>query len=484
MSGHNAVPERSPRYREAAAYYRALLRPHFRGRRWLIFGGPVAGLAPLANELSHLGGERPYLLGSCLGTGDLPGPDFAEVESFGLQADSIREEFASYESLLRDVPAATARAIERWDPECRARATGLIAMSVIPDVAGRPTYGGRRNEWLALEDKTQIDEFWRAADVACVPSEVVPLSDDAVRAAIDRLDRGAGVVLAGDARDGIHGGAESVRPIWNETHLPAALQELAEHHAAVRVMPYLEGQPCSIHGVVFPDGVSVFRPVELVTLSHREVGRFQYAGLSTFWDPPASEREAMRALARKVGLALAKHHQYRGPFAIDGVLGAEGFRPTELNSRFGAGLGPQAFAVPTLPLSSLCLAATEGEALDYRPEWLEAIVCEEADAHRSGRGSAWLKQPCDRAARHAIVETDAGYRTAREGETPDASVSVGPSAIGTFVNFVPAPDRLTPGCALAPRVAQAFQWADRELGMPIGGGTAAVEAHPTELAQR
>ena len=482
------MPDRSSRYQEAAAYYRGLLRPSFRGRRWLLFGGPVVGLVPLAHELRHLGGERPFLLGSCLGTGELPAPDFAETASFDLHVASIREEFTRYESLLRRVPAETAQAIERWDPEGRARATGLISMSVVPDVAGRTTYGGRRSEWLALEDKTYIDEFWRAAGVACVPSEVVALTNDAVRAAIDRLDRGAGVVLAGDARDGIHGGAEGVRPIWNEAHLAAALHELRDHHASVRVMPYLEGQPCSIHGIVFPNGasvgVSVFRPVEMVTLSHRETGRFQYAGLSTFWDPPTPAREAMRALARQVGQALAQHHHYRGPFAIDGVLCAEGFRPTELNSRFGAGLGPQAFAVPTLPLSSLCLAASEGEALDYRPELLEAIVTEEADKQRSGRGSAWFAEPCERPGQHALVETQEGYRSAREGETPDATVLVGPSAIGTFVNFVPDADRLAPGGALAPRVALAFQWADRELGMSIGGGTAAVASDTSDPPAR
>ena len=477
MNGRDAGPsERGPEYEEAAAYYRALLKPLFRGRRWLLFGGPTVGLVPLANELKRLGAERLFLLGSCPGTGDAPDADFAETASFDLRVANLREEFSRYESLLRQVPDSIAQAIDSWDPECGARATGLIAMSAIPDVAGRRTYAGRKPEWIALEDKTRIDAFWRRTGVPCLASEVVALERDALRAAIERLDDGSGVVLAGDARDGIHGGAQGVRPVWTERHLENAFEELSRHHSAVRVMPFLDGQPCSIHGVVFPDGVSVFRPVEMVTLVDREAGRFQYAGLGTFWDPPDTDREFMRSLARRVGDALRDDVGYSGPFAIDGVLCAEGFRPTELNSRFGAGLGPLAYAVPTLPLSSLCLAATEGEVLDYRPEWLEAIVVEQADRHRSGRGSAWLDSPCSEMQHHDVVETPDGYRRARKGETADASIVLGPGAIGGFMSFVPSPARHAPGPALAPRVARAFEWANRELGTRIAGGAPAEAA--------
>lgn len=463
------TPEWGPDYEKAAAYYRALLKPVFGGRRWLLFGGPVLGLVGFASELKQLGAERPFLLGSCMGTGTLPDDDFAETASFDLRVANIREEFSAYESLLRRVPDATARAIDRWDPEGQARAAGLIALSVIPDVAGRDSYGGRKPEWVALEDKTRIDAFWRTAEVACVASEVVRLERDAVRAAIDRLDDGAGAVLAGDARDGIHGGAQAVLPVWSESQLESALQSLAPHHSEVRVTPYIEGQPCSIHGIVFPDGVSVFRPVELVTLIDRAAGRFQYAGLGTFWDPPAADREFMRSLARRVGEALREHVGFRGPFAIDGVLSREGFRPTELNSRFGAGLGPLAAAVPTLPFSSLCLAATEGEPLEFRPQWLEEIVVAEADRRRSGRGSAWFERRGEQIERYSLVETVGGYRSAEEGEAEDATIMIGPGAIGSFLNFVPAPGCVKPGAALAPRVARAFEWADRELGTQIGG---------------
>ena len=64
----------------------------------------------------------------------------------------------------------------------------------------------------------------------------------------------------------------------------------------VRVMPFLEGIPTSIHGIVLPDGVVVLRPVELITL--RRGRQLVYAGCGTYWDPPDAVRDEMRAAAR------------------------------------------------------------------------------------------------------------------------------------------------------------------------------------------
>ena len=82
-------------------------------------------------------------------------------------------------------------------------------------------------------------------------------------------------------------------------------------------------------------------------------------------------------------------------------------------------------------------------------------------------------RPCEQTQGYSLVETSSGYRSAEPGETPDASVVTGPGAIGGFLAFVPEPARLKPGPALAPRVARAFEWADRELGTEIGGAAPA-----------
>ena len=53
----------------------------------------------------------------------------------------------------------------------------------------------------------------------------------------------------------------------------------------------------------------------------------------------------MRALARRVGAALRDQVGFRGSFSIDGVLAEEGFLPTELNPRLGAGMNTLAGAL-------------------------------------------------------------------------------------------------------------------------------------------
>src|SRR5690606_4075064 len=106
---------------------------------------------------------------------------------------------------------------------------------------------------------------------------------------------------------------------------------LAEEAHRVRVMPFLDGIPCSIHGIVFDDAVSVLRPCEMVALRRPGRSDLYYAGMGSTWDPPAAARADMRALCRRVGEHLRRTVGYRGVFTVDGVLTRDGFRPTELN---------------------------------------------------------------------------------------------------------------------------------------------------------
>ena len=95
---------------------------------------------------------------------------------------------------------------------------------------------------------------------------MVAAEPEALRAAAGRLDRGAGTAWAGDARQGFNGGAQLLRWVRGEEDAAEAARFLAERCDRARVMPFLEGIPCSIHGMVFPGGVAAFRPVEMVTL--------------------------------------------------------------------------------------------------------------------------------------------------------------------------------------------------------------------------
>ena len=114
-----------------------------------------------------------------------------------------------------------------------------------------------------------------------------------------------------------------------DTDAAEAIELFTHSTRHVRVMPFLEGVPCSIHGFVLTDGVAAFRPVEQLVLRTPGGSRFTYAGVSTWWDPTQADRAEMRTAATGVGEFLGDRYGLRGGFAVDGVLTADGFLPTE-----------------------------------------------------------------------------------------------------------------------------------------------------------
>jgi hypothetical protein len=127
-----------------------------------------------------------------------------------------------------------------------------------------------------------------------------------------------------------------------------------------------------------------------------------------------------------------------------------------------------AASLPGLPFTPLALAAAEGLDLDWRPELLEEAVVSAAD--RSRQGGAWTVGTGTRAGteKHPLVEEAGRFRPAREGEEPDATAVVGPSASGAFVRVLPAAGRLRPGPPLAPWAVRALAAADLHLGTGVG----------------
>jgi hypothetical protein len=122
----------------------------------------------------------------------------------------------------------------------------------------------------------------------------------------------------------------------------------------------------------------------------------------------------MRDLARRVGAGLRERVGYRGAFTVDGVLAAEGFLPTELNPRLGAGLSMMTMDLPGLPVSLL-----------------------------------------DRA-------------LAEDGRRADGVLSFGPSRVGGFVRLALDPGRVPVGRSVAPLAVAAFALADERFGTGIG----------------
>jgi hypothetical protein len=54
------------------------LRPVFAGRKVVLTGGPLAALTGTCRRVRELGAERPFLLATGMGTGEVPGADEAE----------------------------------------------------------------------------------------------------------------------------------------------------------------------------------------------------------------------------------------------------------------------------------------------------------------------------------------------------------------------------------------------------------------------
>ena len=279
---------------------------------------------------------------------------------------------------LHEPTEAMVDAIESFDPSADAIVIGTF-LSTASQLVGRPMVASRRPEWLALEDKVVVDEFWDRAGVDRQPSRVVPL-DETTRVASE-VDRGDGTVWAADAREGFHGGATQTYWVRDDSSLARALEGLRPVCDSVRVMPFLEGIPCSIHGIVLPDGVAVLRPVEMVTL--RREHDLVYAGCATYWDPDPLVREHMRTVARLVGARLRDEVDFRGTFTVDGVVAADGFWPTELNPRFGAGIMTIArgAGIPMVLVNDLIVG---GHDIGRTAVALEADVVAHGDARRGG----------------------------------------------------------------------------------------------------
>jgi hypothetical protein len=444
-----------------------VLRPLFAGRKVVVTGGPLAALTGLCRRLRELGAERPFLLATGMGTGEVPGPEEAEWCVVELRAPDVVAEIRAAMRLLRLLPHDVVEALDRWDPDRRALVLSP-PFNELPRVAGRRAYGPRRPEWRRLEDKVVVDRLWDDLGVTRAPSEVVAAEPAALRAAARRLDRGAGTAWAGDARQGFHGGAFCLRWVRGEQDAAEAAAFLAARCDRVRVMPFLEGIPCSIHGVVFPDAVATFRPVEMVTLRRPGSNRLRYAGAATFWDPPDEDREVMRDLARRVGAGLRQRVGYRGAFTVDGVLAAEGFLPTELNPRLGAGLATMTRDLPDLPVSLLDRALIEGERLAFAADDLERQVLAVADRTRAGGAWTVTHAGADATRELPVVFEDGACRPAADGRPADGVLSFGPSGVGGFVRLALDPARVPAGPPVGPLAVAAFALADERFGTGIG----------------
>ena len=446
----------------------ARLGERYAGRPVLIAPGVLAGAAATVGWMRELG-CRVLAVATARGAGPVPGPPECEVVEVTPPATaSVTEELRALDRLAHALPPHVVAAVEAFDPE--RRGTWLANPFITSDVPilGRPVAGGRPAAFLALEDKLRAEEVWAAAGVPTAPHRVVPVEAAALARASAEVAGPLGTVWSGDNREGFNGGGNYVRWVVDDHDRATALSFFASRCDQVRVMPFLDGVPCSIQGYVLPDGTADLRPVEIAMLRSDAERRFLYGGIGSTWDPPAADREEMREAVRRVGAHLQAAHGYRGAFGIDGVLSAEGFRPTELNTRMSAGL-TLVTGIDQRFFTLLQHHLLAGLDTGLRAADVEALV-PLMDARRSGRVVAIAE-----GARLGRVESypvawdgRAFHRT--EDETGSTFVAAD-TASGVFAKVEPC-TALVPGRRLAPLSAALLAHVDRTYGS--GFGTLAV----------
>lgn len=402
-------------------------------------------------------GSEPLLVAAHEGTGELPPGDIVYTRSGGNTiVESIREFFAAVERPSPEVQAA----VDTFDPDGSARVLAE-PFATARTMLGRPTFGVRRAQWAAWEDKMRVDRLWDELGIAHAPYRIVPPLE-APTAARD-LEADLGTVWVADNSGGWHGGAEYVKWVSGPAEYEEMVGWFEVRAQRVRVMPFLDGLPASIHGWVTNSGVAVFLPVEILMLRPSDRSGFVYAGVSTLWSAPERETGEMRDVARRVGEALSVSDGYRGPFGIDGILTADGFRPTELNPRMSAGAGVQLGSVD-LPLGLLMRCEIEG-LVEVEHEWLEdaAISQRKPKIH--------LGKVIDKKVGKSMMLGWAAGGELIETDDPADSIGklvAGPSTIGSYIVGEFDVEKVGIGKAVGSLAADALNLASAkwDLGLP------------------
>jgi hypothetical protein len=387
---------------------------------------------------------------------------------------NVTEEMRVLDDLARHLPDHAVAAVEAFDPDRQGVWVGGPFVTTDEPVLGRPVVSGRPQAFLALEDKLLADAIWEAAGVARAPYEIVPVDRDALADATEGLSGPLGAVWSGDTKQGFNGGGDYVRWVRDEGDQQRAVAWFLPRCDRVRVLPFLDGVPCSIHGIVLPDGTAALRPVEISILRDEATRTFRYGGLSTYWDAPPPDRVEMRTAARKVGEHLREHHGYRGAFGIDGVLTAEGFRPTELNTRASAGF-TQVTQIDRKLFSLLQDALVLGQDPGVRVADVEALL-PLIDAEPGGRAVALAKDVVVGDVTEALTWDGHSFEISSQDPGVDAEdvLVMADTPAGLFAKVQPC-SALAPGVRLSTVNLALYDLLRREYGVDLGDLTAAPD---------
>jgi predicted ATP-grasp superfamily ATP-dependent carboligase len=429
------------------------------GRRWIVTPDVAAGGTATVDRLKEWGASGVMVVAGIEGLGDLPSADrtFYTRTSGATMMEGIR----AFQAYLDNPTPELLEAVDAFDPTGEALILdfGFLHMDGID---WRKAYGARRPEWTDLENKMTVDQLWDEAGIRRAAYRTVALADAA--AASQELAGQLGTVWVADNSSGWHGGGEYTRWVMDSSDVADATAWFTGNADRVRVMPFLDGLPCSIHGFVTHNGVAVFRPIEMVILRHVDRPAFLYAQAGNFWDPPAAVVNEMRDVAIRVGSVLSAKYNYLGAFGIDGVCTPEGFRPTELNPRISTGHEIQARAAD-LPIADIQRLMIEGDITIDAAD-LEDTVVAAVQGKRHGGAILPLADPYEPDATGFVFE-DGGLRAVPIDEPNDGTMRLGPSAFGSIVLIRFDPERTPVGPSLAPRTIATFQFAAELWGVDV-----------------
>ena len=450
-------------------YYRQLLAPIVGARPWIVAMDVLVPAVRYAEQLRSLGGSHLMAIGVSRGVGEISETlPFPTLELGGAQSGGMMRQIRHAEEALSCVDEEVQRQIDAFDPERQA----MVVRSLFSSdrrVGGRPVFGGRPASWRRLEDKMRVDALWDQVGLTRAPRSIVPLDVAALRKSHQSMNQGMGTVWVADNQGGWHGGGKLLRWVRTASDQREAVAFFTGQCQHIRVMPFLDGIPCSIHGWVFPEKTIALRPCEMLVFRVPGQTSLSYGGAATSWEPPARITTQMKEGVIRVGEHLRAAVGYRGSFTVDGVATAEGFLPTELNPRFGAALGRMAGSLPELPLFLLHLATAEGLDLAYHPSALQRLLVDAAASHPQVRSMQLIEGLFGVEPRGLeFIWEESTWKPCPKGHPPDATVEVGVAASGTLVFAQFTGDQWGAGPSYAAEMCALFASIERtlKLGLP------------------
>ena len=432
------------------------MRAVFAGRRVILAGGHAATWTEHI-ELLRAIGVTDLLVVATEGRGAGPVPDAPTVTIEPPAELSMMEQIRFGDRMLAEPPDSVVSAVREF--RSRRHGAGPRDLPQHSNGVGRATFARLADPVGGpLEDKVVVDDFWDRAGVARQPVRVVPLAD-AESAAVE-LDRGDGTVWAAEAREGFHSGASQTYWVRDDADRSNALEKLRSVCDRVRVMPFIKGA----RSVRDPRDRAARRSRRAPTGRDGRAPAWHGLRIRRMCDLLGSHRgdpdPDTPDIARRAGERLAVEVGFRGTFTVDGVVGVDGFWPTELNPRFGAGIMTiaRASGLPILLVNDLVIG---GCSLGVSAETIERELVQQADALRGGGTWRGGIVPEFDAEAHLVERSDRGKWTWASSMGATAGLVTAGSG---FVRCVYDPRGHSGRTAEpAPRAAEFWSFIDREF---------------------